>query len=185
MFDFKKASVKKETDPGEMKSKLELAVREVEDLSLKAKDHKRVDTVSEHGKFLKLGSHKVTGKELNSVTAHIDESMIQMKNVQIDTLRHITQLYQVVDSLDEEHISGILTALKAAEAATDWARINDENIGKITACLMKDEQMLAHKKEQADKMAVLEHKVKMAYFVATGAVVVAVTSLLICLTGLL
>lgn len=185
MFDFKKTSGKKETAPSEMKSKLEIAVREVEDLSLKAKEHKRVEKVSEQGKFLKLGSHKVTGKELNSATAHIDESMIQMKNVQIDTLRHIIQLYQVVDSLDEEHIAGILAALKAAETATDWARVNDENIGKITAYLMKDEKVLAHKKELESKIIALERKAKNAYYVAGAAVVVALASIVICLIAVI
>lgn len=184
MFDFKKASAKKETASSEMKSKLEIAVREVEDLSLKAKDHKRVEKVSEQGKFLKLGSHKVTGKELNGATAHIDESMIQMKNVQIDTLRHVTQLYQIVNSLDEEHIAGILAALKAAESATDWARINDENIGKITAYLMKDERVIAHEKKQTARISALESRVKNAYMIACGSAIVAIASIVLCIISL-
>lgn len=185
MFDFKKASGKKETVPSEMKSKLEIAVREVEDLSIKAKEHKRVDKVSEKGKFLKLGSHKVTGRELNTTATHIDDSIIQMKNVQIETLHHVIQLYKVVDSLDAEHIAGILAATKAAEVATDWARINDENIGKITAYLMKDERVIAHEKEQMNRIAALENKIKKAYYVAGGAVAVAVASLIICLMTIL
>lgn len=185
MFEFKRASGKKETAPGEKKSNIELAVLEVEELSQKAKEHKPVEKVSEKGKFLKLGSHKVTGRELNTTATHIDDSIIQMKNVQIETLDHVIQLYKVVDSLDAEHIAGILAATKAAEVATDWARINDENIGKITAYLMKDERVIAHEKEQMTRIAVLENKVKKAYFVACGAVVVAVASLVICLMTLL
>lgn len=185
MFDFKKASGKKETAPGEKQPRFEVALQEVADLSRKANEHERVEPVSEKGKFLKLGTHKVTGKELNVATTHIDDSIIQMKNVQIETLRHIVQLYQVVDALDAEHIAGILAAVKAAETATDWARINDENIGKITSYLMQDDRVLAYKKEQDDRIAILENKIKAAYFVAGGAVVVALASLVLCLIMLI
>ncbi len=184
MFDFLKTIEKKEAVPGEKKSKLEVTLKEVGDLSAKAKAQKRVEKVSEKGKFLKLGSHKVTGKELNAVTAHIDESIIQTKNVQIETLQHIVQLYQALDALDEEHIAGILSAIKAAEVATDLARINDENIGKITNYLMQDERILAYKKEQDDKIASLVNKLKTAYYVAGGALVVAFVSLALCFTAL-
>ena len=185
MFDFMKASGKKEATPDEKKSKFEVALQEVEELSRHANEHTRVEKVPEQGKFLKLGSHKVTGKELNAAAAHIDDSIIQTRNTQIETLQHISQLYQALDALDAEHIAGILSALKAAETATDWARINDENIGKITSYLMQDDRVLAHKKEQEAQIATLEKKLKSAYFVAGGAAVVAFTSLVLCVVALL
>lgn len=181
MFDFKKALGKKDEPSGETQSKFELALQEVDALSRQAKEHTLAAKVPEQGKFLKIGSHKVTGKELNETAAQMDNSIIQAKNVQIKTLRHVVQLYRALDALDAEHIAGILTALKAAETATDWARINDENIGKITSYLMQDDRVLAHKKEQETRIAALERKVKNAYFVAGGAVVVAFASLMLCL----
>ena len=184
MFDFKRVSGKKETTSNATESKFELAVREVEGLSHQAEKHIRVQKVPEQGKFLKIGSHKVTGKELNEATAQMDNSIIQAKNVQMETLRHIVQLYEALDALDAEHVAGVLSAIKAAETATDWARVNDENIGKITNYLMQDGRVLAHKKEQETKIVALEHKIKQAYFVAGGAVVVALVSLLLCLITL-
>lgn len=185
MFDFLKTTDKKEGSASENKPKFEVALQEVEELSLNAKEHKRVEKVSEQGKFLKIRSHKVTGKELNTVAAHIDDSIIQAKNVQIETLRHIVQLYQALDALDTEHIAGILTAIKAAETATDWARINDENIGKIASYLMQDDRVLALKKEQEDRISALENKVKTSYSVAIGAVLVAFVCLVLCLIALI
>lgn len=185
MFEFKRASGKKEASSGESKSQFELAVQEVAGLSHKAEEHTHIPKVPEQGKFLKIGSHKVTGKELNEASAQVDHSIIQAKNVQIETLRHITQLYQALDALDAEHIAGILAALKAAETATDWARINDENIGKITNYLMQDDRVLAHKKDQESRIADLEQKVKNAYFVAGGAVIIALASLMLCLIVLI
>ena len=180
MFDFIKASGKKEAAPGETKSKFEVALQEVDGLSQQVSEHKHVEKVPEQGKFLKLGSHKVTGKELNSTAAHIDDTIIQIKNAQVETLRHIAQLYQALDALDAEHVAGILSAVKAAETATDWARINDENIGKITNYLMRDERVVAHKNEQESKIAELERKIKNAYLLAGGAIVLALVSFVLC-----
>ena len=62
MFDFMKASGKRDNIQGEEKSKFEAARNEVQALSLQAEAHTPVTRVSEKGKFLKIGSHKVTGK---------------------------------------------------------------------------------------------------------------------------
>ena len=185
MFDFKRAASKKEMIPSEAQSKIELALQEIDGLSKQAGYPKPIERVPEQGKFLRLGSHKVTGKELNAAVAQIDESFIQMNDVQIKALHHISQLYQAIGALDEEHIAGILTAIKAAETATDLAHINDENIGKIINYLMQDDQVLAHKNAQESRIAALENRIKTAYLVAGSAAVVALVSLVLCLSVLL
>lgn len=184
MFDFKRASSKKEMIPSEAQSKIELALQEIDGLSKQSGKSKPIERVSEQGKFFRLGSHKVTGKELNATVAQIDETFIQMNDVQIKALHHISQLYQAIGALDEEHIAGILTAIKAAETATDLAHVNDENIGKIINYLMQDDQVLAHKNQQETRLVALERKVKTAYLVAGGATIAAITSLIVCLTAL-
>ena len=90
-----------------------------------------------------------------------------------------------MDALDAEHIAGILTAIKAAETATDWARINDENIGKITSYLMQGDRVLAYKKEQDDRISALEIKVKTAYFVAGASTLAAIASIVLCIIALI
>ena len=183
MLDFLKISEKKENTPVEKAPKFEVALREVDELSLKAKAYQRIEPVAEHGKFLKFGAHKVTGKELNTVAAHIDDTVIQTRNVQIETLQHIIRLYETVESLDEDHIASVLAAMKAAETATGWARINEENIDKITNYLIQDDRFLAYKQEQEDRFIALENKLKTAYLVAGCSVAAAVTSLVLCLIG--
>lgn len=120
------------------------------------------------------------------------EDIIDYTGVEVDEAQLEQQLEAALaeqlddlDALDAEHIAGILAAAKAAETATDWARINDENIGKITNYLIQDDRVLAHKKEQETKIAVLERKVKNAYFIAGGAAVVAFVSLVLCLITLI
>ena len=185
MFDFIKTSGKKETAPSGDVSKFDLARKEVESLSRKANEHTRACKVPEQGKFLKLGSHKVTGKELNTVATHVDDSIIQAKNVQIAILRHIDQLYQTLDALDAEHIAGVLSATEAAEKAKDLASINDQNIGKIICYLTQDDRVLTYRNEQESKVAALERKVKMAYILTGSAILTAVVSLVTCLIALL
>lgn len=185
MFELMKTLGKKENAHDEEQSKFEIARNEVQALFLQAEAHKPVLPVPEKGKFLKLGSHKVTGKELNDTAAHIDTSIIQARNVQIESLRHIDQLYQALDALDAEHIAGILTATEAAEKAKDLANVNDQNIGKIISYLTQDNRILTYRKEQESKVAALERKVKVAYIVAGGATAVAFISLITCLVALL
>lgn len=122
---------------------------------------------------------------MNAATTRIDDSIIQGKKVQFETLQHIIQLYKALDVLDEEHIAGILSAIKAAEVAADLARINDENIGKIANYLMKDARVLAHEEEQSQKMETLEKRLKSTYIAAGCALAVASVSLVICLALLL
>jgi len=179
MFDFLKLSEKNESISEEKKSKYELAQQEIEELTAKAKEHKRVERVAERGKILNIGNHKVTGKELNTTTARIDDSIIQTKNVQIETLKHIIKLYEALDALDEEHIAGILTALKAAETASNSARANDENIGIITDYLMDDDRVPTWKEEQDKKIEALAKKLKIAYIVAGISLAVAFISVLL------
>lgn len=122
---------------------------------------------------------------MNAATTRIDDSIIQGKKVQFETLQHIIQLYKALDVLDEEHIAGILSAIKAAEVAADLARINDENIGKIANYLMKDARVLAHEEEQSQKVESLEKRLKSTYIAASCALAVASVSLVICLALLL
>lgn len=185
MLDFMKASGKKVATPVGEQAKYEIARKEVESLSLQAKEHAPIEKVPEQGKFLKLGSHKVTGKELNTTATHVDESIIETKKVQIETLRHIDQLYQALDALDAEHIAGILAATEAAEKAKDLANINDQNIGKIISYLTQDDRVLAYRNEQESRIATLERKIKTVYLVAGSAVLAAVVGLATCLIALL
>ena len=150
-------------------------------MRFKAKEHTPVTPVAEKGKILKLGTHKVTGKELNQATAHIDDTIIQAKNGQIAILNHIAQLYKIIDALDAEHIAGILAASKAAETATDWARVNDENITKIITILSKDDRIVAHENAQERRISGLEKKLKIAWILAISAVAIAVVSLICCI----
>lgn len=180
MLDFLKKPGQKEVSPVDTQQLHGSAIQEVEQLTLKAKEHTPVSPVAEKGKILKLGTHKVTGKELNQATAHIDDTIIQAKNGQIAILNHIAQLYKIIDSLDAEHIAGILAASKAAEAATDWARVNDENITKIITILSKDARVVAHENAQEQRISELEKKLKTACILAVGAATIAGVSLICC-----
>ena len=156
-------------------------LKEVAELSDQIKEHERIESIPEQRKFLKLRSRKVTGKELNVVTSKIDDNFIKTKNVQIETLKHITQLYQALDALDSDHIAGILSAAKAAETASNLAQINDENIGKIISYLTQNGQILAYRKEQDKKIADLTKKLSIAFFIAIGSIATALLSLLFAL----
>ena len=75
--------------------------------------------------------------------------------------------------------------MKAAETATGWARINEENIDKITNYLIQDDRFLAYKQEQENRLRALENKLKAAYIVAGCSIAAALASLALCLIGVI
>jgi len=72
-------------------------------------------TVDTDGWFFGIGDHKVTGTEFNNRIKLIQNIMIDLKNLHILSTGEITEIYNVINALDEEYIPAILTSIKAVE----------------------------------------------------------------------
>lgn len=59
--------------------------------------------------------HAVTGKELNRVTASVQGVLVKLNNLQIDTIKEFSEVYDTLAYLDKEYLNSIVMALKAAE----------------------------------------------------------------------
>ena len=70
--------------------------------------------------------HNVTGKELNQVTAIIQGILVKLNNVQIDTIKEFSEVYDTLAYLDKEYLNSIVMALKAAEEVD--REIKDEQL---------------------------------------------------------
>jgi len=69
------------------------------------------------GGFLRLGSHKVTGQEMNDYTVELNHYLQGLNQVQVDTIDKFELVYDALKALDKDYISGILLAVKDAEQA--------------------------------------------------------------------
>lgn len=154
-------------------------IQSVQELSNKTQKHKPLTTVTETGKFFGLGTHKVTGKELNITLSQIDDEMIRSKEFDAAVLDHITALYQALDALDAEHICGIMTAANVAKAADDKANINGQNIEKLVTLFTNNPQYIAQKNELKKTIEVMKNKIKTACYIAGGSIALAVIAFLL------
>lgn len=91
-----------------LKSKEKLKV-----FSQRAKTDVQIPKVADSN--LHFFDHTVTGKELNRVTASVQGVLVKLNNLQIDTIKEFTEVYDTLEYLDKEYLNSIVMALKAAE----------------------------------------------------------------------
>lgn len=122
-------------------------------------DLKRVDSGKGVGEFfgdLFLGrgigtDHIVKGSELNSLTADIQQHLIDINNMQRSFIGEIGHVYSALESLDKDYIQAILIAVKSAQKANGEAKVAQEDIEKTIEEQKKIIKVLQQFKEKLDK----------------------------------
>jgi hypothetical protein len=123
-----------------------------------------IDKLEVDGGFLWLGDHKVTGTELNKVTSQVQDYLIKINGFSKDVVKEIGHVYDALESLDKEYIPAILTAVKGAEiasdqakAASEHARVAQEDIKNTVEEQKRILGVLEKHKEKLDKLVHLEN----------------------------
>lgn len=122
-------------------------------------DLKRVDSGKGVGEFfgdLFLGrgigtDHIVKGSELNSLTADIQQHLIDINNMQRSFINEIGHVYTALESLDKDYIQAILIAVKSAQKANGEAKIAQADIEKTIEEQKKIIKVLQQFKDKLDK----------------------------------
>lgn len=76
----------------------------------------------EGGGLLWLGSHKVTGAEMNNYSLKLENYFKQINDTQIETIDQFKEVYDAFESLDKDYIQGIIISVKSAEKAAEDAK---------------------------------------------------------------
>lgn len=179
MFKTKKENYDK--DKKTCKKKLDEALQSLQKLSNETKTHHSLTTVPEHGKWFGLGSHKVTGKELNTTLSQINDEIVRSKNLNLAILNHITILYQTIDALDDSHISGIMTVANATKEVDDKLSVYSENFEIITELLKNNPQYI----KLENTVNTMGKKLKTAYYIAGSSIALAIITLLLCVGNII
>ena len=176
--------IKKETyDKNERthKKKLDEELQSLQKLSNETKTHPSLTSVPEHGKLFRLGTHKVTGKELNTSLSQISDEIIRSKNLNLAILNHITVLYQAIDALDDAHISGIMAVANATKDVDDKVNVNSGNIEIMTDLLKNNPQYI----KLENMVNTLDKKLKTSYCIAGSSIALAIITLLLCVGNII
>lgn len=122
-------------------------------------DLKRVNSEKGVGEFLVdflLGKgfdikRNVTGSELNSLTADIQQHLININNMQRSFINEIGHVYTALESLDKDYIQAILIAVKSAQKANGEAKSAQADIKKTIEDQKKIIKVLQQFKDKLDK----------------------------------
>lgn len=140
------------------------AMRSIKSYADSAKRPASLNRVSVSGGLFGWFDHKVTGDELNNIVSQLEDQLISLNNFDIGMLDTFKDIYKALDSLDREHIAGILAAANAAKAASDTANENVNHISQIVEVLKKfksDLDKLEHLMDVDKAWEVLEEQKKM------------------------
>ena len=106
-------------------------------LSSSMPDNCTLTKVAESGGFLGLGSHKVTGQELNKLTGIIQNKLYSINNTLIKFHKEFGTVYNTLNTLDKEYIAGILTAIEDAQKVSNQTFSVQKDIHKTIEALKK------------------------------------------------
>lgn len=100
--------------------------------------------------------HKVTGSELNSLTAQIQKHLIKINETQRSFINEFGQVYNALEALDKDYIPVILSAVKSAQKANSKVKIAQNDIEKTITEQKKIIKVLKQFKEKLDQYKHIE-----------------------------
>lgn len=139
----------------------DVALKNIEGLSKQVSTTVKFDLVEVSGGLFGWGDHKVTGTEMNNFINRLQTELIDANGNFTNLYRLLREIYNALNSLDKEYISGILVAVESAEKAIGEAKKNTEEINKTIEGLKKTVTVLSNfKKGTDDRLALLEEKLE-------------------------
>lgn len=99
----------------------------------KAKKDVELKRVPTDGGLFNLGSHKVTGEELNDRMSQVQTYLINLNDLSQGLIDEFGEVYKAFESLDKDYISGIVASIKAAEEVSKQEQKDRKDIKELVA----------------------------------------------------
>lgn len=96
--------------------------------------------------------HRVTGKELNEIIIKIQSCFMDFNKKHTQFLQVFGQVYDALDSLDNEYLTAIIGTIKGVEEASNQAKQAQKDTNKIIEQLKKIIKVLEDHKNELDKL---------------------------------
>lgn len=106
----------------------EIAKNRLKEFSEKTETKLTLDTVDTDG-FFPFSDHRVTGQELNTRLANIQDHFATINETNNKIIREFREVYNALDVLDKDYITSIIANIKAIEKTSNDVRIQ-QNILK-------------------------------------------------------
>lgn len=140
------------------------AKQQLKEFSEKISSSVDLQTVDTNGGLFNWFEHNVTGNELNKLTTQIQNHLIAINKLHIESIKEFGQVYNALEALDRDYIQAIILSVKAAEKASNQAKesaiIAEKNSRDIAKTLEVQKQtinVLKQFKAQIDKYEQLKN----------------------------
>lgn len=133
------------------------AVQHIQAFSGQTSPDLGLDKVKSNGGLFGWFDHIVTGEELNKVIGRVQDYLIKFNGLHTEFISEFGQVYKALESLDKEYIPAILSAVKAAEEASNQAKAAQKDIKKTIDTQKKVIDILSDHKKKLDKYKHLEN----------------------------
>lgn len=129
----------------------ELAKNRLKKFSEKKDTELKIENVKTDGGFLGLGSHKVTGSELNSRLETIQEHFISVYTTNNKVIKEFREVYNALDALDKDYITSIIANVKAIEKTSNDVRKQQNILKQHNKKLEEQQQKLDMHQAEIEK----------------------------------
>jgi hypothetical protein len=136
------------------KHDFQVAKNTIKKYTEQSRDDIALSRVPTDGGLFNLGNHKVTGEELNKITSQIQDYLISINNLSQGIIDEFGEVYKAFEALDKDYISGIVLAIKSAEAVSKDEQKDRADIKKLVSQHSQSVEVLKKFKDKIDK---LEH----------------------------
>lgn len=135
------------------KHNFEIAKSNIEEFSKKLPANPSFRRVDENGWFLGFTEHNVTGNEMNRFIGEVQSKLIDVNNTLRGAIGEFKEVYNALDALDNEYISGILKSIEEAENASNQALSAQKDVDVTVRNLKKTVEGLIHLKESVSELS--------------------------------
>lgn len=148
------------------------------------------------GGLFDLFDHKVTGEEMNALVSQLQELHINQNFTNMELIEEFSQVYQALEALDSDYIQGILAAIKASEKTQDDLKREQKELQKTQKDLNTTIDFLVDTNAAVSDIrrdtnfgvkhvATYNQKLKRAYILAGGAVVLTILQFVLNIMGII
>lgn len=170
----------------------ENAKQHIREFSEQAPISLELSSVYEHGGFLDLFDHQVTGKEFNNLVTQLQDRLMHINQREDQVSKEFGQVYNALESLNEDYIEGIVAAMITAHEADSKAKAVETSLGKTNATLGNFFQYQTEQNQKFSQSglydydrAIYNSKLKTAYCLAGGAIALTILQFILNMIGII
>lgn len=111
--------------PGEIikPKKFEIAKNNIQEIAKTLSSTNTIESFRTEGTIISWNEHNITGSEANkNLILPLNKILIEYNNLFVSLINIANEQYAVLDSLDNEYITGIISAVYSAEEASKQAK---------------------------------------------------------------